>query len=245
VSEIDPEFEQRNRDLIERMAADPRVRELGTQWTTATIPYEYVYHFKWMGLPIIQLPMDIIAVQEIVWRVRPQLIIETGVARGGSVVYHASLLELLGGDGRVLGVEVELRPHNRRAIEAHPMYRRIDLIDGSSIDAGVIEQVKARAAGRAPVLVILDSNHTHDHVLRELELYGPLVTPGSYMIVLDSVIEDVPKSLYPDKAYGPGNNPKTAIHEFLQRNTRFAIDQEFDRKLVLSSAPNGYLRCVG
>jgi cephalosporin hydroxylase len=245
VSEIDPEFEARNSTLIDNMAADDTLRELSLEWVRRTVPYEYSYHFKWMGLPIIQLPADMIAIQEIIYRVRPQLIIETGVARGGSLVFYASLLELLANNGRVLGVEIELRPRNRRAIQAHPMARRVELIDGSSIDRPVIDRVRAEAAGCAPILVILDSNHTHAHVLKELDLYGPLVTEGSYMIVLDTVIEDLPENLYPGKAYRPGDNPKTAVREFLKRSNRFVIDEEFDRKLLMTSAHNGYLRCVG
>jgi cephalosporin hydroxylase len=245
VSEIDPEFEARNREMIARMGNDKRVLDLGLEWLKSTIPYEYCYHFTWLGLPIIQFPVDMVAIQEIIWKVRPRLVIETGVARGGSMIFYASILELLGGDGRVVGVEIGLRPHNRQAILAHPLARRIDLIDGSSIAPEVLEQVRAQAAGRAPILVILDSNHTHRHVLDELDLYGQLVTKDSYMIVLDSIIEDLPGSLYPDKDYGPGNNPKTAIHEFLKRSKRFVIDHDIDRKLVASAAPNGFLRCVG
>ena len=245
MSEVDPEFEARNREVTARMAADKGVGDLSLEWLARTIPYEFCYHFTWLGLPIIQMPIDVIAIQEVIWRVRPQLIIETGVGRGGSMVFYASLLELLGGDGRVLGVEIGLRPHNRRAITEHPLARRIELIDGSSIAPKVIAQVRARATGRAPVLVILDSDHTHRHVLDELELYGPLVTKDSYMIVLDTIIEDVPKALYMDRAYGPGDNPKTAVGEFLKRSTRFAVDEEIDRKLLVSAAPRGYLRCIG
>lgn len=245
MSDIDPEFEARNRALIERMAADESLRELSREWVMRTVPYEYAYHFTWMGMPIIQLPADILAIQEIICRVRPQLIIETGVARGGSIVFYASLLELLGIDGRVIGVELELRPHNRRAIESHAMAKRIEVIDGSSISPEVIERVRARAAGRAPILVVLDSNHTHAHVLKELELYGALVTEGSYLIVLDTIVEDVPGSLYPGKAYRPGDNPKTALREFMTRSQRFMVDPEYDRKLLVTSAPGGYLRCIG
>jgi cephalosporin hydroxylase len=243
--EIDAEFEKRNREFIERMAGDQRLYDLAVEWMVRSVPHEYAYHFKWMGLPIIQHPCDMIAIQELVYQLRPQTIIETGVARGGSVIFYASLLELLGGDGRVIGVEVGLRPLNRRAITGHPMSRRIDLVDGSSISPAVIDQVRARTAERGgPVLVILDSDHTHDHVLQELDLYGALVTKDSYMIVLDTRIEDVPGSLYPDKPYGPGNNPKTAVLEFMKRSDRFVIDSAIDRKLIFSGAPSGYLRCV-
>jgi cephalosporin hydroxylase len=244
MTDIDPEFEARNRRFIDDMAADETLRELSLQWITRAVPHEYPYHFKWMGLPIIQHPVDMVAIQEIICRVRPQLIIETGVARGGSVVFYASLLELLANGGRVVGVEIALRPHNRRAIDAHPMASRIDLIGGSSISPQVIEQVRSKAAGRAPVLVILDSNHTHGHVAEELELYGPLVTMSSYMIVLDTIIADLPKRVYPHKAYGPDSNPKAAVQQFLHRRTDFVVDQEFERKLLLSSAPSGYLRRV-
>ncbi|WP_443190532.1 cephalosporin hydroxylase family protein [Pseudomonas indica] len=209
--------------------------------------YKYSYNFSWLGRPIIQYPQDILAMQELVWRIQPDLIIETGIAHGGSLILFASLLELnaaCGGpaDARVLGIDIDIRPHNREAIEAHPMSRRISMIQGSSIAPEVIAQVKAAAQGRKRVMVSLDSNHTHDHVLAELEAYAPLVSSGSYCVVFDTVIEDTPEAYCGDRPWKPGNSPKTAVHEFLKMHPDFHIDRRMDAKLLISVAPEGYLR---
>ena len=229
---------------IAQMATDPEVQQLARQVFNRSCQFNYSYNFSWLGRPIIQYPQDIVALQEIIWAVKPQLIIETGIAHGGSLVLSASILELLGGNGRVVGVDIEIRPHNRQAIEEHPMARRITLIEGSSVDNGIAAQVRALAAGRRPVLVILDSNHTHEHVRRELELYSPLVTRGSYLIVFDTVVEDMPADAFANRPWGPGNNPKTAVHEFLKTSRRFALAKEIDNKLLLTVAPDGYLKCL-
>jgi cephalosporin hydroxylase len=232
-------------ELIHEMAADEDVRALARELFLKSCRYRYSYNFSWLGRPIIQYPQDILAVQEIIWRVRPDLIVETGIAHGGSLVFHASMLELLGGDGRVVGVDIDVRPHNRGAIEEHPLMHRISILEGSSVDDRIAEQVFEIAAGRSRVLVVLDSNHTHDHVLRELNLYSPLVTPGSYVVVFDTVIEDMGDDFFADRPWGPGNNPKTAVREFLRTNRRFEVDREIEEKLLLTVAPEGYLRCVG
>jgi len=221
------------------------LEDAAAQFTRCSIPSRYSYNFTWMGRPIIQYPQDIVAMQEIIWRVRPDLIIETGVAHGGSAVFYASLLELLGGDRIVVAVDIEIRPHNRQAIEAHPMFPRIRLIEGSSTEPQTVAQVQQLAAGRQTVLVCLDSNHTHDHVLRELEFYSPLVTPGSYLVVFDTIIEDLPAGMFPDRPWGKGNNPKTAVHKFLKTNNRFEIDPAIQDKLLITVCPDGFLRCIG
>jgi cephalosporin hydroxylase len=185
-----------------------------------------------------------VAMQEIIWRVRPDLIVETGVARGGSLVFYASLLELIGGAGQVLGIDIDIREHNRVEIEKHLMARRITMLQGSSIDEQVAREVQQFATNKKRVVVLLDSNHTHEHVARELALYAPLVTKGSYLVVFDTIIEDMPEDFFPDRPWGKGNNPKTAIHEFLKATDRFIIDEEFNNKLLISVAPDGYLRCV-
>lgn len=238
------DFEERNRSFVGRMAGDESLRALTREWFTAATRYEYSYHFTWLGRPIIQFPQDIVALQEIIWRVRPDLIVETGVARGGSLIFSASMLEILGGDRTVVGVDIDIREHNRAAIENHAMFKRIRLVQGSSVDAEVFDKVKALAEGKQRVLVLLDSNHTHEHVLRELELYSPLVTKDSYLVVFDTIIEDMPEDFYPDRPWGRGNNPKTAVWEFLRGNERFEIDREFESKLLITVAPDGYLRCV-
>jgi cephalosporin hydroxylase len=238
------EFESRNRQKISDIGADSRLYELTREWFERSSRHEYPYHFTWMGLPIIQFPQDIVAMQEIIWRVQPDLIIETGVARGGSVVFYASLLELIGGDGRVIGIDVDIRAPNRAAIEASSVFKRIDLIEGSSTAADVVERVRSEAARASRVLVSLDSNHTHAHVLEELRAYAPCVTQDSYLVVFDTSIEHLSADALGDRPWGPGNSPATAIREFLATTDRFIIDTEMDHKLLITEAPGGYLKCV-
>ena len=180
--------------------------------------------------------------QELIWEIKPDLIVETGVAHGGSSVFYASMLTLLGGQGRVVSVDVDIRAHNRAALEAHPMYPRISLIEGSSTDEAVVAQVREMAAGAERVLVTLDSNHSHEHVLREMACYGPLVTPNSYLVVFDTVIDDFPADFFPDRPWGPGDNPKTAVKAFLRDHPEYVIDEDLEVKLQLTVCPSGYLR---
>jgi cephalosporin hydroxylase len=230
-------------EYIEAMQADEDLKILRRKIYEAIAKYRYTYNFTWFGRPIIQLPEDMMMMQEIILRVKPDLIVETGVAHGGSLVFSASMLELLG-QGEVVGVEVELRPQNRAAIENHPLSKRIKLIEGSSISDNVLAQVRAIAEGTERVMVFLDSNHTHEHVLRELEMYSPLVTKDSYLVVFDTGIEDMPEGTFPDRPWGKGNNPKTAVWEFLKRSDRFEIDRVLESRLLYTVAPDGYLKCV-
>lgn len=234
----------KNPELVARMGADLPLRELSRRWFDRSCEYRYSYNFRWMGRPIIQYPQDMIAMQEIIWSVQPDLIIETGVAHGGSLVYYASLLHLLGGPGRVVGVDIEIRPHNRTAIEAHPMASRITLIEGSSVAPQVVSSVQGIAAGARTVLVVLDSNHSHAHVLQELLAYSPLVRRGSYVVVFDTVVEDMDPELVKGKPWSRGDNAKTAVREFLQSNPRFEVDHALENQLLLTVAPEGYLRCI-
>jgi cephalosporin hydroxylase len=204
----------------------------------------YQYNFDWLGLPIIQIPQDIVAIQEIIWKTKPDLIIETGVARGGSLILSASILHLLNGNGRVIGVDIDIRPHNREAIESHPLAHRISLVQGSSIDHSIVDQVKEHVKPGDRVMVILDSHHTHDHVLEELRLYSPLVTKECYLAVMDTVVEDMPEDYFPDRPWGKGNNPKTAVHAFMKETNRFEIDASIHNKLLITVAPDGYLKCI-
>ena len=229
--------------LIASMAADPEVRRLGSELFDKVNEYRYSYNFTWLGRPVIQFPQDLVAMQEVIWRARPQVIVETGIAHGGSLIFTASMLEILG-EGKVVGVDIDIRAHNRVAIEEHPIARRIEMIEGSSVDPAIVEQVRSAIGGAERVLVILDSNHTHEHVLAELQLYAPLVTEGSYLIVMDTVVEDMPADAFPDRPWGTGDNPMTAMREFLAGTDRFEIDQEISDKLVLTVAPSGYLRCL-
>ena len=230
-------------DNIERQGADRDVHALSRIWMRETVPTKYSYNFTWLGRPIIQYPQDMIALQEIVWRTQPELIVETGIAHGGSLVFFASMLELIGGAGRVLGVDIDIRAHNRKEIEAHPMAKRIDMIEGSSIDGGIAAEVARRAAGKR-TMVVLDSNHTHAHVAGELEAYAPLVSKGCYLVVLDTIVEDMPASFFGNRPWGPGDNPMTAVRAFVEGTDRFVVDRAVDHKLLISVGPEGYLRCI-
>ena len=234
---------ERHRD-INRMASDRRVMRLGQLFMVETLKYKYSYNFEWLGRPVIQLPQDLAALQEIVWQVRPDLIIETGIAHGGGLIFYASMLELLGGNGMVLGIDIDIREPNRLMIQTHPMAKRIKMIQGSSVDISVVQLVHDFARTRDRLLVVLDSNHTEEHVLKELELYSPLVKKGSYLVVLDTTIEDLPEQSFPDRPWRKSNNPKTAVRRFLKKNKRFLIDTNIENKLVITAARGGYLKCV-
>jgi len=237
------EFELR-RKATKNMANDMNLLSLTRNWFIESCKRKYSYNFTWMGRPIIQFPQDIVAMQEIIWHVKPDIIIETGIAHGGSLIFYASMLELLGGNGVVVGLDIDIREHSRVEIEKHPMFKRITMIQSSSIDDSIAQQVYDFARDKDRVLIALDSNHTHDHVLRELQLYSPLVTKGSYLVVFDTVIEDMPEDSFPDRPWDKGNNPKTAVWEFLKTNDRFEIDKEIENKLLITASPDGYLKCI-
>jgi len=242
-------FEDEVRDRIDANGQNETLLETARAFTEASTRPRYSYNFSWLGRPIIQYPQDIVALQEIIWSLQPDLIIETGIAHGGSLIFSASMLELnaaCGGrpDGEVVAVDIDIRAHNRTAIEAHPLSRRISMIEGSSTAPEVVAAVEAKARGKSCVLVCLDSNHTHAHALAELEAYAPLTSVGSYCIVFDTIIEDLPEDMYPDRPWGPGNNPKTAVREYLEGHPEFEIDTRIDHKLLISVAPQGYLRRV-
>ncbi|HVS97176.1 MAG TPA: cephalosporin hydroxylase family protein [Puia sp.] len=235
-------IEERNQRIRDN-EKNPSLRAAAESFNVASNTAQYSYNFSWMGRPIIQYPQDMIVMQELIWQVKPDLIIETGIAHGGSLIFYASLLELIG-KGEVLGIDIDIREHNRREIEKHPMFRRIRMIQGSSIDEDTASQVRDAARGKESVMVCLDSNHTHEHVLRELELYAPLVTPGSYIVVFDTIVEDLPDNYLPGRPWARGNNPKTAVREFLSKNRDFVVDHDIDSKIMISVAPGGYIRRV-
>ena len=253
------DFESEVAGRIQDQANNRELREAAAKFMLASIPAKYSYNFYWLGRPIIQYPQDMVAIQELIWAVRPDLIIETGIAHGGSLILSASMLAMLDYSDavetgtiidpaspgrRVLGIDVEIRPHNRKAIEAHPLSGRIDMIEGSSIDPDIVGEVRQRASGFQRVMVFLDSNHTHDHVLAELRAYAPLVTPGSYCVVFDTVVEEVPDSFYPDRPWDSRNNPKTAVRAYLGECADFEIDRAIDEKLQVTVAREGYLKRV-
>ena len=251
-----------DKEVTERIATysdDEAMNRAGQDFMRATTVPKYSYNFSALGRPIIQYPQDMVAMQELIWKVRPDLIIETGIAHGGSLIMSASMLALLdmcdaieAGETlnakqsarKVLGIDIDIRSHNRSAIEAHSMASRIEMIQGSSIDPEIIAKVHAFAARYKKILVCLDSNHTHDHALAELEAYAPLTSVGSYCVVFDTIIEDLPDGMYPDRPWGPGNNPKTAVWQYIKTHPEFEIDKSIQHKLLITVAPDGYLKRV-
>jgi cephalosporin hydroxylase len=248
------------KEVEARVAAVPGNKELNdsaAQFMRTSIASQYSYNYFWLGRPIIQYPQDMVAMQELIWTVKPDLIIETGIAHGGSLILSASMLALLElseaaekGEvvdpakpkRKVLGIDIDIRPHNKQAIETHPMASRIEMIQGSSIAPEIMDQVRKVAAGYSRILISLDSNHTHEHVLEELKLYAPLTSVGSYCVVFDTVVEDLPKELAGDRPWGPGDNPKTAVFEYLKTHPEFEIDKSVENKLLITVAPDGFLK---
>lgn len=241
-------FDQEVQQRIAAIGENTEFKARAADFMQASLEPKYSYNFSWLGRPIIQYPQDMVAMQEIIWQVQPDLIIETGIAHGGSLIFSAAMLELIasctGKQGEVLGLDIDIRPHNRTAIEAHPLYKRISMIEGSSIAPDIIAQVQAKARGKQSVLVCLDSNHTHDHVLAELQAYAPLTSVNSYCVVFDTLIEDMPDDSYPDRPWGQGNNPKTAVWEYLKTHDEFVIDKSIQDKLLITVAPDGYLKRI-
>jgi cephalosporin hydroxylase len=263
-------FQSEVEQIIASNGADPALCHASRAWMEESIKARYSYCFRWLGRPIIQYPQDMVAVQELIWSIRPDLIIETGIAHGGSLILSASMLALLdyceaierGGTlnpresrRRVLGVDIDIRAHNRAAVEAHPLAHLIEMVQGSSIAPDVIQHVRDRAAGAERVLVMLDSNHTHDHVLAELRAYAPLVSPGSYCVVFDTVIEETPAAYIGDRPWGPGNSPMSAVHAYLSEGSgaasttaaapRFEVDVRLHDRLQITVAREGFLKRVG
>ena len=250
------------KEVAERVSAIPEDKQLcetAAAFMRASTGPKYSYNFAWLGRPIIQYPQDMVAMQELIWQTKPDLIIETGIAHGGSLIFSASQLAQLdlcdaietgatldpkNSKRKVLGIDIDIRAHNRAAIEAHPMASRIQMIQGSSIAPEIVEQVRQVAKGYERILVCLDSNHTHDHVLAELKAYAPLTSVGSYCCVFDTIVEDMPADMFPDRPWGPGDNPKTAVWKYLKTHPEFEIDKSIEHKLLITVAPDGYLRRV-
>ncbi len=250
------------KEVAERIAMNEHSRLLvdaAHQFTIASTDAKYSYNFSALGRPIIQYPQDMVAMQELIWQVKPDLIIETGIAHGGSLIMSASMLALLDmceaietgtvlnpyeSSRKVLGIDIDIRAYNRTAIAAHPMASRIQMIEGSSIAPEIVEHVRQVAKGYKRILVCLDSNHTHDHVLAELQAYAPFTSVGSYCVVFDTIVEDMPADMFPNRPWGPGDNPKTAVWEYLKTHTEFQIDKSVQHKLLITVAPDGYLKRV-
>ena len=237
-------FKSEVRQNIEGLKKDTDVQALSRIWVREITRHKYAYNFSWMGRPIIQFPQDMVAMQEIIWETKPDLIIETGVAHGGSLIYYASLMEMMGLDGYVLGIDIDIRAHNLAEIDAHPMRKRIEMIQGSSVAPETVIAVAGHVIDKKSVLVVLDSNHTKDHVLQELKSYSPFVTLNNYLVVYDTLVEDMPEDLIADRPWGKGDNPKTAVWEFLKGTNQFEIDKAIEAKILITVAPDGYLKRV-
>jgi cephalosporin hydroxylase len=253
------QFAQERLQRLEEYSDDARLKSLAHDWVFHSMQQKYLYNFDWLGRPIIQYPEDMVAIQELIWKVKPTLVIETGIAHGGSLVLSASMLAMLDyceaveagtsldprkSRRRVVGIDIDIRSHNRSAIEEHPLSGLISMVEGSSVDQHVIDEVHQLAAGHETVMVFMDSNHTHEHVLGELNAYAHLVTKGSYCVVFDTFVEDMPPKYFPDRPWDKGDSPKTAVREYLKLHSEFEIDKSIDNKLLISVAPDGYLHRI-
>lgn len=239
------QFRQERAKAQEEMAKDNVLKQKSVDWMLHADKYKYTYNFNWLGRPIIKYPQDIVIMQELIWRVKPDLIIETGIAHGGSIIFSSSMMELLGNGGKVIAVDIDIRKHNRDEIEKHPMMKNITMLEGSSIDEKIVKQITDYAKGFNNVMVVLDSNHSHDHVFRELELYSPLVSVGSYILLPDTFVEFFPKGYVTDRPWDVGNNPYTAMEAFMKTTSAFVKDEGITDKLLITEAlGGGYLRKV-
>jgi cephalosporin hydroxylase len=245
-------LEQFRKEALERAASYQNNKSLQESWKEFLLQInkaKYAYNFFWLGVPILQAPQDLQALQEIIWESKPNLIIETGIAWGGSLIFSASMLAILEvcgaiENGEVIGIDIDIRSHNKEAILAHPLSKKITMFEGSSIDDKIIKKVREFAKNKERVMVCLDSNHTHEHVLAELRAYAPLVNVGGYCMVGDTGVEDLPEGTTNDRPWGKGSNPKTAVWEFLKENNDFVIDKTIDSKLIITGSPDGYLKRV-
>jgi cephalosporin hydroxylase len=240
MSGFDQEFDSWRKELVEVQASDPEFNSISAQWLQKSVDLKYTYQFEWLGIPIIQLPADLVTFQEIVWNTKPDLIIECGVARGGSLVFWASIQSLCGISPRVIGIDIDIREHALKAINSSAFANQIELVEASSTDLETITKVKNLAASAQSIMVVLDSNHTHDHVLSELKAYSGLVTAGNYMLVLDTVIDFL--EVDPTRPWGPGASPLSAVREFLKTDASFQNQDFYQKRNAISVAPGGFLR---
>jgi cephalosporin hydroxylase len=236
-------FRQERQTNIKKLSQNKKLKKLALNFFIESWKDKYSYNFDWLGRPIIQIPQDIVALQEIIWKVKPDLIIETGIAHGGGLIFYASMLELIG-KGKVLGIDIDIREYNRKEIEKHKMAKRIKMIGGSSVDKEVIKEVTKIVRKHKKIMVCLDSFHTHEHVLKELNLYSKFVSRGSYLVVFDTIIEEFPQGFFKDRPWDKGNNPATAVKAFLKNHKNFAVDKNIENKLLITCTPGGFLKRI-
>ncbi len=248
-------FKNQVKKEIHKQKKNKLLKFFSKKWMQESVNSNYSYHFEWLGRPIIQYPQDIIAMQQIIWKTKPDLIIETGIARGGSLIFYASILNLISNCGgpkkaKVIGIDIDIRKHNKKAILSHPMSKNIEMVEGSSINKDIFEKIKKKALKANKVMILLDSNHTESHVFRELELYAPLVSLGSYLVVFDTLIENMPKNFYKNRPWSKGNNPMTAVSKYLKKikknkeKFKFELDEEIENSLLISVSPGGYFKRI-
>ena len=237
-------FEERRAD-IDKMGLDDELRRKSLDWMIHADKYKYTYNYTWMGRPIIKYPNDMVVQQELMWELKPDLVIETGIAHGGSIIFTASMMEMMGIAGEVVGIDVDIRSHNRTELEAHPMIERITMYEGDSVSEKMVEKIKRHIAGKSCVMVILDSLHSHEHVYKELLAYAPMTTIGSYCILPDTFIEFFPKGYYADsRPWDVGDNPYTAMKQYLNETDMFEIDEARTNKAMITETIDGYLKRV-
>lgn len=243
-SKVLKNFKKKVDKNIKLMSQDKNLKKKSIDWMLHADKYKYTYNFRWMGIPIIKFPNDILALQEIIWKVKPDVIIETGIAHGGSIIFSATMLELIGKDGLVIGVDIDIRKHNRVEIEKSKFYKRIKMFEGSSVSKKIIKKIKSLIKPKSKVMVFLDSNHTYPHVMKEIEIYSKLVTKNSYLVVEDTFTEFFPKNYFSNRPWDVGNNPLIAINEFLKKNKNFKIDKNLNEKLSITETFDGYLKKI-
>jgi len=239
------QFYNERKNDIEKMGMDVDLRKKSLEWMLHADKYKYTYNYSWMGRPIVKYPNDMLIQQELMWMLKPDLIIETGIAHGGSIIFSASMQKMMGIDGEVVGIDIDIRPHNRKLIEEHPMYKNITMFEGNSTDKNFIKKIEEHVTGKKTVMVILDSLHSHQHVYLELQLYSKFVTLGSYCILPDTFIEFFPKGYYSkNRPWDVGDNPYTAMKQFINETDEFEVDKSLTNKAMITETIDGYLKRV-
>lgn len=239
-----PEFDELLVSSAEGMSQDKDLKKKAMEVLVEADKHRWIHQTKWFGQAILNLPQDMFAIQEIIYRTRPKFIIETGVAWGGSLLFYSTLMEVLGGE-KIIGIDLYMPPDLKERLNSYgKLSSRLALIEGSSVDESTVERVRSITGGSKEVMLILDSYHTHEHVLKELRLYSPFVGKGFYIVCGDTVVEDIPEQTHRTRPWGPGDNPKTALRQFLLENDRFIVDKKTENKLLFTCNPDGYVQCV-